>query len=66
MAPGLFAITFYGERLSRAVRHPGMESFLGLAVLAALIVATAEWVRRSLKDRESVPAGETLEKGKNG
>jgi uncharacterized membrane protein YdjX (TVP38/TMEM64 family) len=66
MAPGLFAITFFGERLSHAVRHPGMDSFLGLAVLAALIVATAEWVRRRLKDRESVPAGENSEKGKNG
>jgi phospholipase D1/2 len=26
MAPGLFAITFFGERLSHAVRHPGMEA----------------------------------------
>jgi hypothetical protein len=43
-----------------------MDSFLGLAVLAALIVATAEWVRHRLKDRESVPAGENSEKGKNG
>lgn len=61
MAPGLIAITIFGERISNAVRHPGIESFLGLAVLAALIFAAAEWVRRRLKDRESVHAGEDSE-----
>lgn len=66
MAPGLFAITFFGDRLSHAARYPGWESFLVLAGLAALIVAAAEWVRRRLKDRENVAAGETSEKGKNG
>ncbi|MBI5576691.1 MAG: VTT domain-containing protein [Deltaproteobacteria bacterium] len=51
MAPGLFAITFFGERLSYAVRHPGIESFLGLAALVAALVAAAEWLRRRLQDR---------------
>lgn len=54
MGPGLMAISFFGERLAHAVRHPGPGSFLVLAAVAALIVGAAEWVRRRLKDRESV------------
>jgi uncharacterized membrane protein YdjX (TVP38/TMEM64 family) len=66
MAPGLFAITFFGERLSHAVRHPGIESFLGLAVLVALLVGAAEWFRRRLEDRERIRSGENSENGTNG
>ena len=66
MAPGLMAISFFGERLAQAVRHPGLGSFLVLATLAALIVMAAEWVRRRLQDRESVSTGETSKKGENG
>jgi phosphatidylserine/phosphatidylglycerophosphate/cardiolipin synthase-like enzyme/uncharacterized membrane protein YdjX (TVP38/TMEM64 family) len=66
MAPGLFAISFFGEQLSHAVRHPGWKSFLVLILLAAVIVAAAEWVRRRLKDREVVSTGDTPESGTNG
>lgn len=64
MAPGLLAISFFGERLAHAVRHPGLESFLVLASLAALIVIAAAWVRRHLRGRES--AREASEKGEHG
>jgi uncharacterized membrane protein YdjX (TVP38/TMEM64 family) len=65
MAPGLLAISFFGERLAHAVRHPGLESFLVLAGLAALIVIAAAWVQRRLRDREHI-AGEASEKGAHG
>ena len=66
MAPGLAAISFFGDRLSHAVRHPGLGSFLVLAVLAAMIVAAAAWVRRHLRGRESAAPGGDASRGEHG
>jgi phosphatidylserine/phosphatidylglycerophosphate/cardiolipin synthase-like enzyme/uncharacterized membrane protein YdjX (TVP38/TMEM64 family) len=66
MAPGLFAISFLGDRFSNAIRHPGIGSFLGLAVLVAMLAAAAEWLRRRLEERGRSPAGEDPEDKTNG
>jgi uncharacterized membrane protein YdjX (TVP38/TMEM64 family) len=58
MTPGLLAIAFFGERLSDAVRHPGIGSFIGIAALLAALIAAAEWLRRRLEDRERSRSGE--------
>ncbi|MDY0039251.1 MAG: TVP38/TMEM64 family protein [Desulforhabdus sp.] len=39
MAPGLFAITLFGDRLENAIRHPGPKSLALAAGLIALILS---------------------------
>jgi phosphatidylserine/phosphatidylglycerophosphate/cardiolipin synthase-like enzyme/uncharacterized membrane protein YdjX (TVP38/TMEM64 family) len=48
MAPGIFAIAVLVERLEHAIRSPGVGNYAVLAVLVALIVMAAGWIRRRL------------------
>lgn len=52
MAPGLFAITLFGDRLENAIRHPGPKSLALLAGLIALIIGVNVLFRRWLSKRE--------------
>jgi uncharacterized membrane protein YdjX (TVP38/TMEM64 family) len=55
MAPGIFAIAILGERLEHAIRSPGVINYAVLAVLVALIVMAAGWIRRRLGRGEQPP-----------
>ena len=55
MAPGIFAIAVFGDRLENAIRSPGVGNFAVLAVLVALIVLAAGWIRRRLGREEPPP-----------
>jgi uncharacterized membrane protein YdjX (TVP38/TMEM64 family) len=55
MAPGIFAIAVFGERLEHAIRSPEVGNFAVLAVLAALIVLASGWIRRRLGREEQPP-----------
>ncbi|HSL91087.1 MAG TPA: VTT domain-containing protein [Candidatus Limnocylindrales bacterium] len=55
MAPGIFTIAVFGERLEHAIRYPGFKSFAVLAVLVALIVLAAGWIRQRLGKEEPPP-----------
>jgi hypothetical protein len=55
MAPGIFAIAIFGERLDHAIRSPGVGNFAVLALLVALVVLASGWIRRRL-GREEQPA----------
>jgi uncharacterized membrane protein YdjX (TVP38/TMEM64 family) len=55
MAPGIFAIAVFGARLEHAIRSPGVGNFAVLAVLVALIVLAAGWIRRRLGRGEPPP-----------
>lgn len=55
MAPGIFAIAVFGERLEHAVRSPGIENIAVLAVLAALFLLATVWIRRRLGNGEQPP-----------
>jgi uncharacterized membrane protein YdjX (TVP38/TMEM64 family) len=55
MAPGIFAIAVFGERLEHAIRSPGVGNFAVLAVLVALIVLASVWIRRRLGREEEPP-----------
>jgi phosphatidylserine/phosphatidylglycerophosphate/cardiolipin synthase-like enzyme/uncharacterized membrane protein YdjX (TVP38/TMEM64 family) len=56
MAPGIFAIAVFGERLEYAIRSPGAGNFAVLGVLVALIVLASGWIRKRL-GREEQPSG---------
>jgi uncharacterized membrane protein YdjX (TVP38/TMEM64 family) len=55
MAPGIFAIAVFGERLEHAIRSPGVGNFAVLAVLVALVVLASGWIRRRLGRDEQSP-----------
>lgn len=55
MAPGIFAIAILGDRLEHAIRSPGIINYAVLAVLVALIVMAAGWIRRRLGRGEQPP-----------
>jgi uncharacterized membrane protein YdjX (TVP38/TMEM64 family) len=55
MAPGIFILAVFGERLEHAIRDPGIKSFAVLAVLVALIVLAAGWIRNRLGKEEPPP-----------
>lgn len=54
MAPGILAITFFTDRLTAALRKPEPENLLVLALVVALIVATALWFRHWLSRSDAV------------
>ena len=55
MAPGIFAIAVFGDRLEHAIRDPGINSFAVLAVFVGLIVLAYGWIRNRLGKEESPP-----------
>jgi phosphatidylserine/phosphatidylglycerophosphate/cardiolipin synthase-like enzyme/uncharacterized membrane protein YdjX (TVP38/TMEM64 family) len=55
MAPGIFSLAVFGERLEHAIRDPGIKSFAVLAVLVGLIVLAAGWIRVRLGKEEPPP-----------
>jgi phospholipase D1/2 len=55
MAPGIFAIAVFGERLEHAIRSPGVGNFAVLALLVALVVLASGWIRRRLGREEQPP-----------
>jgi uncharacterized membrane protein YdjX (TVP38/TMEM64 family) len=55
MAPGIFSLAVFGERLEHAIRDPGIKSFAVLAVLVGLIVLAAGWIRYRLGKEEPPP-----------
>lgn len=52
MAPGIFTLAVFGDRLSNAIRNPGFKSFAVLGMLVALIVLAAAWTRRRFGKEE--------------
>jgi len=52
MAPGLFAITFFGDRLEDAIHHPGPKSIALVTGLIAFIIGVNFTLRRWLSKRE--------------
>jgi uncharacterized membrane protein YdjX (TVP38/TMEM64 family) len=55
MAPGIFLLAVFGERLEHAIRDPGIKSFAVLAVLVGIVVLAAGWIRNRLGKEEPPP-----------
>jgi phosphatidylserine/phosphatidylglycerophosphate/cardiolipin synthase-like enzyme/uncharacterized membrane protein YdjX (TVP38/TMEM64 family) len=55
MAPGIFTLAVFGDRLENAIRDPGIKSFTVLAVIVGLIILAVRWIRNTLGKEESPP-----------
>ena len=56
MAPGIFAIAVFGERLEHTIRSPGVGNIAVLALLVVLFLLASGWIRRRLGREEQPPA----------
>ncbi|NIR59338.1 MAG: hypothetical protein GWO02_07360 [Gammaproteobacteria bacterium] len=48
MIPGILAMTVFTRQLANALQHPSLTSFAAVAIVVALLVLGAAWLRRRL------------------